>query len=587
MKQFLFKGLEGQPKPYKLAVFDIEGNNWKDFVMMGFYDGQEYYEFFKVQDFLDFVLTRKYFSWRIFAHFGGRYDFLFILEYLFKIGFHKQTQIIEVSGRIILLKVKIKDRNIYFVDSFSLLPSSLDKLGEAFQTKHRKVKGYDVTRNDKKVTAELREYQRMDCLSLFEILDKFQVELNSLGANMRITIASTAMDLFRRKYFKIQIPTHYRIESEIRQGYFGGRVEVFKKYFRSGPENKYLFYYDYNSLYPSVMLENYYPVGNAITVKDYKFNPNHLGFAFLEANIPKSVYIPPIPIQGEDHLLYMTGKIKGIYPLIYVKILEELNIPYKIEKAYLFEKAKLFHNYVKDLYGKRIENKNNVKNYIFKLLLNSLYGKFGQNRIKKEYICNPDKDDLLNKVLYPYNLDFDLWYEEKESYALHILPAVAAYVTAYAHEKLYKALFSLDNAVYYCDTDSLVTTQEIETSDKLGELKIEHKIIEAIFLNPKLYGFIDDQGKEHIKAKGFKVWDPNKKDFKLITFNSFKKALFKNDRSDFNQEYEKLFGFRSALNAKNNIDNSFLFVGSQKKSLKIIANKREFNYFSSVPFNKA
>ena len=53
-----------------------------------------------------------------------------------------------------------------------------------------------------------------------------------------------------------------------------------------------------------------------------------------------------------------------------------------MHKGYTFKAGKIFSNYVETIYDLRLEAKNNqdkAKDVVCKLLLNSLYGKFGMS----------------------------------------------------------------------------------------------------------------------------------------------------------------------------------------------------------------
>ena len=60
--------------------------------------------------------------------------------------------------------------------------------------------------------------------------------------------------------------------------------------------------------------------------------------------------------------------------------------------------------------------------------------------------------------------------------------------------------------LYYSDTDSIVIDgqldDEIVSDTVLGQFKLEHTILRAVFLAPKVYAFIDLKGNEVVKVKG-------------------------------------------------------------------------------------
>ena len=130
MDNKILKPLTGNLKKYPVAVFDIEAREWTNLLMIGFYDGNNYREFFTIQSFLDFICRDKYRSYRIYAHNGGRYDFLFLFKFL-----KSESDILDINGRIFQIKIKLpQKRIIVLVDSYYLLPYSLDKLIKTFRT---------------------------------------------------------------------------------------------------------------------------------------------------------------------------------------------------------------------------------------------------------------------------------------------------------------------------------------------------------------------------------------------------------------------------------------------------------------------
>ena len=101
-----------------------------------------------------------------------------------------------------------------------------------------------------------------DIVSLYQIIDKFSKEMYDLE-NLNITSVSSLSSITLKTYLTnyynknktpIHIPRHVNY-LDIKNAYFGGRVEVFKGFV----ENIYI--YDVVSLYPSCMLKDL-PIGN-------------------------------------------------------------------------------------------------------------------------------------------------------------------------------------------------------------------------------------------------------------------------------------------------------------------------------------
>lgn len=70
---------KGNRKIKPFAVFDIETNDWKDFVVGGYYDGDRYETYRSIEEFLYFV-TDDGEDKTVYAHNGGAFDFNFVLQ---------------------------------------------------------------------------------------------------------------------------------------------------------------------------------------------------------------------------------------------------------------------------------------------------------------------------------------------------------------------------------------------------------------------------------------------------------------------------------------------------------------------------
>jgi len=139
---------------------------------------------------------------------------------------------------------------------------------------------------------------------------------------------------------------------------------------------------------------------------------------------------------------------------------------------------------------------------VTKILMNSLYGKFGQKFLDKDNLLalNHTTEQLQKFKSFEVlgNNNFIRIVEDRRP-SVFCIPIWASYVTAYARLKLHDSML-LCNPVYV-DTDSLITTKELPTGNLLGQLKLEYKINSGIIVKPKFY-MINSDTETIIKSKG-------------------------------------------------------------------------------------
>ena len=134
----------------KFITIDIE-TYIKDGILIPylicFYDGKKFYSFYlsdynsveqMMLDCLNSILIRKYNGYKIYAHNLSKFDIIFLLRYLVKLGtIHPVIH----NGKFILLKEKFGDNKQYqveFRDSLLLLLASLSKLCDSFKIEESK-----------------------------------------------------------------------------------------------------------------------------------------------------------------------------------------------------------------------------------------------------------------------------------------------------------------------------------------------------------------------------------------------------------------------------------------------------------------
>jgi hypothetical protein len=547
-------------------VFDIESYGFTSQVKKcSFYDGFDYYLYDSVKDMIAgmiiYVNERKLKNMRIYAHNFGKFDGKFLLEYFLKSEFKKCFKISCIISGAIYIKLYVgkgKKRIILdFWDSLKLMPMSLNDLGQDFGY----IKGKYEDYLEHKDTEKLEEYLKQDVYVLYNIIKDFYSMLNKICLELGLEIDITKYKTNAGISFGILGQTRYKgkkledltknymskeLEKRIRVAYFGGRTEVFTRKVENCN------YYDVNSLYPAVMHDEEYPYGKFIEVDnpimvDRCLKQGYLGVIrckILKSNCEKEGYYY-LPFRTKTDLMFSDlENVEGMWSSI--EIQKAIEIGYKIEYIsgiFWNQKGKLFNDFVNKFYEikeKASKEKNKSLRYLSKLILNSAYGKYAQ---KREITNVVNETDAIKKNLKFVDMSYitgDLFQYTKESFANRkINPIYAIFVAAYARTKLYNYMKVVNFNVAYCDTDSIITPEVMPTSNDLGAMKLEDYVVKGYFVAPKLYGYVNNEGEEVIKAKGMM----KKKDKRVegITFNDIMQVV------EYDKEMEKdayrLLGF--------------------------------------------
>jgi len=520
------------------------------------------------------ICIRKYNSYKVYLHNFSKFDGYFLVKYLAKIG---TCDPIINKGKIISVNFNYNDINITFKDSYLLLPSSLKKLGKSFNIKSLKgifpyslsdinyngivpdfkyfnnitIDDYNKykdsfinkTWNFKK---EAVKYCQLDCISLYEILIKFNkliFDSFKLNINKYPTLPSLSFAIFRSQYLKkdsIHMLTG-DIANYIRQGYTGGACDM---YIPRPINNSKIFGYDVNSLYPFVMSKNKLPIGNPTYFSGdiTKIDKNAFGFFYCNITSPDNLKHPII----QTHIKTEEG-VRTIAPLgnwsdmlFSEEMYNAMKFGYKFEVkwGYTFKSDYVFETFVNELYKIRLDYpKSDPMNYIAKIIMNSLYGRFGMddNFIITEIMNKEDYDkfeklDKDNSILDFIELDDNLLVKSKnpkveldtlldnasETHNVNI--AIAAAITSYA--RIHMSQFKNNDKynLYYTDTDSVYIDTPLDENligSNLGLMKLECICNDAVFLAPKVYSLITDNGVVK-KIKGLTSEAINKIDFENL-----------------------------------------------------------------------
>jgi len=457
---------------------------------------------------LAFLLSDRFDGWRLYAHNGSGYDFLFLLPLLIREGIKFEAY--KTGGRIFL---NVGDH--VFLDSMCILKGSLRLVAKSLGVSTQKWSNLpdDFYQNIERY--DWRPYMKDDCICLWQCIHVLQTAFSLLGADLKPTLASTALSLFQTHYLSDRIPIlpwNDEHEKCARMAYVGGRNDIFKSHMRSGA------CWDINSSYPYAMLSD---VPTSLVRDGLSDRIPDFGIAHARVSVPHTDYIPPLHFRKDCTLYFPTGDLIGWYT---TKELEFCRNRYgrnsiKIDHFIEYKPAPIFRQFVLDLYARRLQakaDKNAIMSEACKLLMNSLSGKMGMSRDRElivngpEYVGypwnNPQALQQLRehhgKELKKENCFCTEYSREHFVYGIpnyverapYIFPQVIAWITADARIRLQSFLDISGARCCYCDTDSVYAECEIGQDPytqyegkELGQLKKEDDIAWAHFSSPKVY----------------------------------------------------------------------------------------------------
>ena len=363
----------------------------------------------------------------------------------------------------------------------------------------------------------------------------------ALGAETKATIGATALALFKSKYAKESYmrPRTHGYE-KLAQAIHGGRVEIF----RTGIVEGTIRCYDVNSMYPAVMRAAKFPVVDSGFFTQYP-DFGREGVAHLDVTYPANIDIPGLAIKHENKLIFPVGRLRGYwsYPEIRQAIKDGASIK-KIHWSYEYARVcEPFTDFITDLYDRRKRSKDELERDTLKLLMNNLFGKFGESseielRTGTDIIKRPNHSKHANLI----------W---------------SIYVTSYARLALLGILRSV-KGLLYCDTDSIFTVNhELSTGEELGELKLEGTWQRGHFVLPKTYILWGDSPK--YRAKG--VPKAKAKDF----FENYEAEWLSpvRYRESFRRELKPNLWIRKTRRLKHKYEKRLILPGGSTKPLNL------------------
>ena len=484
-----------------------------------------------------------------------KFDGEYIIHYLLLNGFtyikdkkdrtdKTFTTLISDMGQFYSIEVyfkvyKKKVNKVTIYDSLKILNFSVDQIAKDFNLPIRKLElDYKANREiGHELTEHEKDYIRNDVQIMAQAL-----EIMFNEGLTKITIGSDALSNYKKlnnnfkKYFPI-LP--FEIDSDIRKSYRGGFTYLNPLY--KGKEVGKGYVLDVNSLYPSCMTQCVLPFGDPIYF-DGKYEEDHLYKLYVQMITcsfkVKDGMIPTIQIKNSLSFLpneYLESSDGDIVTLVLTNI--DLELFFKHYDVYDLEyiagwKFKgtmgLFTEYIQHWSNEKIKAKkeNNPSMYrISKLMLNSLYGKFGLNPLVKS------KFPYLEDGIVKYG-----FFPTEERQPVYI--PVASFITSYARKKTIESSQAIreyskekygEDYYIYSDTDSIhlkyIDPKELANiiyidEYELGAWKVESEFVRGKYIRQKCYIEESPTGEMNVTVAGLP-----KKLAGLVNFDNFKEGF--------------------------------------------------------------
>jgi hypothetical protein len=504
-------------KKSRLAVIDFETdpfehNRIPEPFVVGFYDGADYFDIWSddcaalIADFLRVNKTNCY------AHNGGKFDFFFLLQYL-------APRIKIINGRI--AKAEIGETTL--LDSYLILPLPLSAYAKDdidYRIMERSER--DKPENKQKI----REYLRSDCVYLWEWVNKFVSRFGD-----RLTLASAAFSQLKKTGYPTNLRTYQGYDNEFRPFYFGGRTEAIKRGYHPG----HFKIYDINSAYPYAMLSEH-PLGSDYEkIQSTPQNPiktlpeNGAYFAKVRAVsrgcFPRRLDSGAVDFFRDDepYDYFVTGwEIQAGLDTGTVDLIE-------IDYVLVHNETRNFLEYVDKFYAEKLEGKQTGDKDLetfAKLMLNSAYGKFGQNGLDFREFSLADQGDIpltmdelqeaenyvryfggsLQEYIATLGWEFEndtpfgksLWSRPDPDERYYNV-ATAASITGFVRAYLWRAICQAQTPIY-CDTDSIICESFAgEVGNDLGQWKLEGETKKGVYIGGKKLYTLELEGEAKFK----------------------------------------------------------------------------------------
>lgn len=366
-----------------------------------------------------------------------------------------------------LLRVQRERTALQFVDSFGFMRTALSRIG--MEVGLEKLPMPDVSESDRVWEA----YCERDVAVLKQAFESYMtyVKTNDLG-HLALTGPGQALAAFRHRFMDCPINLHRVpgvMEAE-RSAYHGGRTEAF--WIGQVPASP-VYYLDVNSMYAQAMVSRSYPTKLGTSAFNPPLHQIEGGLRRFEslALCDLELSEPMVPVWREK-LLFPVGQCRAMLAGPEFELCWERGAVKKVLWIAWYARGRPFESFVAHFSAERTKAKQQgLRSIVWfsKLLMNSLYGKWGQtNPTYRTEPAFPGEPEGITSVVSLATgrketrlvLGGQVWVKDGEEPAYHASYPLAAWITAQARVTLWGLMEKAGREhVFYCDTDSLFVDQ--------------------------------------------------------------------------------------------------------------------------------
>jgi hypothetical protein len=424
----------------------------------------------------------------VYMHNGGKFDFLFLLDYA-------EGAIKIVNGRILEMRI---GRHV-LRDSYAAVPIPLSAYKKD-DIDYSKL-AFDKRRRN---MSEILHYLGGDVRYLYEMMTAFRGEFGNV-----LTIGTAAMRALSEHHNFEEFDREQ--DAFFRQFYYGGRNQCFESGILKGDWKVY----DITSSYPASMKYEKHPV--SVSYHEHQSLDDDTDFVVVRGTNRGG-----LPIKDEKFGFLSFTETHGRFYVTGHELRAALETGTfeidRIEAAYTFTQRTTFETFIDIYFGKRDASKlagEDLYVLFWKLVLNSGYGKFCLNSDNFKDWEVTDANDWLDPDMWDLEIETGevrIWSKPTTKTKFYNV-ATGASITGASRARLLRGLSASIRPVY-CDTDSIICESFNGDIDpkRLGAWKHEATGDEICIAGKKLYAlyrdgsvYLDDKGKPKQASKGARL----------------------------------------------------------------------------------